>query len=1660
MKKQIFKTISCVLILAICINSIAGDVYPATKCLRPIASGIDPRQEAVKAAVVSGEDTGNPHAFSENDLAGLKQPDKKEVKRKRLRIVYKVLGALFILAPVAYRYAIPVIARTKERILEKAADPFSFKDVFYLKAVGWMLVIYMALKLFKISPLKKIVEATKIKAKDYGLDIDGEAQEASIWSIGAFWSINRAADILLRGLSLTLALQFQHPLLWILAGLIWVFAGGFVRYFTMKFMYLKTQNPTYNAIAKWCWLPLVGSFVPFKTMGASSKVIARWFLIDPAKKLLFGNKDGTAPSPLSLRFVITVSAIVGVLFIALMFVPQLPLQALFSSAMLPHFLSYTNLRTVLNFIVFVPLGEFLGQLLELRFQGNFKPGIKDFKWWKIIATFIFVGIFIGWFLPFTYSIWRASLLPKALYGVADQMTTCVLVVPAWFSLIHIVLHKLLYGNFKDELKNDTPFNILRKSLKEKAPLLWKLMIFTFIFWALALAIIFKLPIAEAFQDNLIALLQPYFAIYFSLIGNKMADTESAIKMKNWAKILLPIALLYNFGFLMLHIGNATIPMVAVLYVLLGALLYLPVLFRGFSRIEPEIILKPVTTTADETPLSLRGAPESALDATKQSKFRFASPPARNDENTKSSSSGQSDTRLFPISTKTKWRLSLLLAASLGIFFYPKFFKRDSEIKGEGPSSPPAAQAEPEKDTPEPKEKTTPKEDIPSIPFESIARVHRLLKTLDQNELRKVHNSRVVLSLISRPAQTRLINRLLDEKRLRIAKASKKDLAAIYQIFRGDYMAEDEEVHCNAITLGRTGDNGNVYTVVFNEETFSDPALFVNALIHEFMGHVVNEEAHGIPDLYIEEETRAIETETEFMMAMLKHRVAIIESMKTSGLQGEGLEFIEDALDLERLQRMLNKRLRELHNFSKANSPKTSSSGLAGAQALNFDRVVQDHLAAFLQNMQPDSAVTIAPEAPLPAPLGELSDMMHERYQDELFGLGLESTDWKIRAEGGALIIESQDSRRFLCNSAMKEISQWLDDREIEHCIIELKVPSSPGLREMLVDDSMMHVKMINNFMIIARVDGEDYIIGATPFDRAVLKTFGGAKLDDRPLVFKYMMNPLASRRTVGKDELRSMEEPAPLGSGGLFMRSFVLEEKSFGIGAYAGLEDTEDGRQVIVHVNLGESKAEGLDIKGQELLNIKANIPVDYLRAIMLTYENKDVGRKAVFDFLVMHGFIDELNKLGHEQGEGQSTTALADSARKLLIDLIYASCVALEGSGKQVMSDELIAALEGRPIEGSKLLDAAREFSQKSSSSGAVTLNDLDLSKAVFESDMNYILFYKAPHKETGEIYVIKVFKEPPGGDHSVNKGLIEYLIWLQEEYPDLVRDGIMPPVHSMGECFVRGNRISNSKFFRSKGPLYYMITEFIEGPTLWHISSREILGRELNWDPDDDRELLTLKFKVKLLIDAAEAVLKCHKRGLVVKDIKAANIIIKADLSGACIVDFKGAVPIGYDWTAGPQNIPRAIIAILTRSHSEDFGRLEALPARSKELFTEQWDIHNFGITMFSLIDPIAFKEIMDESDSPEEIRDSIRGYLDSQLAGDTELGASYFVRVLLDLYRIISECIKVDRAERTDNMEELIEELGGCLLCLNIIEGQAERAKAKERQRKIDLAILSAA
>ncbi|GEM_PF-1527220 len=454
----------------------------------------------------------------------------KQPQRNRRNIILRIVGLVLILSPIlynlSYRISVTVLDlfyTAKARILERASTPFSIKDAVFLKAVVCVMLVWLILKLFKIKPLNTIIRNITEKAKTYGLEMDKEEQEACSLSAGIFATINRAGDIILKGGSLSLALRYNSIILWVIAGINLIFSGGFIRWVTMRFKYLITKNPTYLRIAKHCWIPFVGSLVPLRIMGASFRVLLKWFVIDPMKK---------HPN----RFIV-ISIILAAGFAAgANFCFPVVLSAV------PYYI---------NMMIYFGLGEFFSQAFNYL-----KGRQKEFDYKKIAIAVLGYGLFFGITWQWLYNAYKAFIPNNSLAGrwfrVFTDQTSGAMYCTIWIFFI---------SGFYDKLKGQA-FKIKEltlKSLRKVSTEIWhekkgNLAIATLMCWFIWIPIQYFNLNREADSSEMvsaISVIEMPWSILWVLLANIKKSTGH---FGNFPRIITSFSMGVFVGFYAFHIG--------------------------------------------------------------------------------------------------------------------------------------------------------------------------------------------------------------------------------------------------------------------------------------------------------------------------------------------------------------------------------------------------------------------------------------------------------------------------------------------------------------------------------------------------------------------------------------------------------------------------------------------------------------------------------------------------------------------------------------------------------------------------------------------------------------------------------------------------------------------------------------------------------------------------------------------------------------------------------------------------------------------------------------------------------------------------------------------------------------------------------------------------
>jgi len=206
----------------------------------------------------------------------------------------------------------------------------------------------------------------------------------------------------------------------------------------------------------------------------------------------------------------------------------------------------------------------------------------------------------------------------------------------------------------------------------------------------------------------------------------------------------------------------------------------------------------------------------------------------------------------------------------------------------------------------------------------------------------------------------------------------------------------------------------------------------------------------------------------------------------------------------------------------------------------------------------------------------------------------------------------------------------------------------------------------------------------------------------------------------------------------------------------------------------------------------------------------------------------------------------------------------------------------------------------------------------------------------------------EPYSGENGID-GLIEHLLWINRQYPQLVKEGVI------AKCYSKGEYPIEDKTYPC------IIMDYVSGENPDDLSIRKE-SRDLMKEIASEEEIqLYLDHDIRKTYETARdkpAPLCCNRKnsfrmsqaGLVIKELKESNIIIRPDGS-ACIIDYDGAVPIGYDWQNNPSHIPQRAIPIRTKWYSEHpyiFDKRTETRPSPEDLaywFTADWDITVLG-------------------------------------------------------------------------------------------------------------------
>jgi len=368
----------------------------------------------------------------------------------------------------------------------------------------------------------------------------------------------------------------------------------------------------------------------------------------------------------------------------------------------------------------------------------------------------------------------------------------------------------------------------------------------------------------------------------------------------------------------------------------------------------------------------------------------------------------------------------------------------------------------------------------------------------------------------------------------------------------------------------------------------------------------------------------------------------------------------------------------------------------------------------------------------------------------------------------------------------------------------------------------------------------------------------------------------------------------------------------------------------------------------------------------------------------------------------------------------------------------------------------------QKSSSSGMrpapiSSINELDIENATLYRESDYVRLYKARDKVRGDEYIIKVYcgETSPKFQHATRE-IVSHLLWLSEQYSQLTD---MPRCFEKGEIYLKGGRIS--QMAEGDGPYPYVIMDFVPGTDFLNIIAQ--LGFEKTDDQIGPRDVWSTK--IKLLYSIGIDVLRYHRAGLLIKDLKPNNIILSPDAT-VRVADLKAAIPLRHDWQDdSAHQISKAIRIIHTELFAEDISIFDASTPneldRSFLLFTEQWDIYSFGITAFALLAPEQYNSYTDPTrvTTAAEIKQNIRDYLDKYIAATDHLHDDDILRQsTIEAYRVIRRCIEQDREVRYQDMAAVLAAIRISIEILDATPTASHRAMPDTRH--VVAAIASAA
>ncbi|MFH1791904.1 MAG: hypothetical protein ABH885_08005, partial [Candidatus Omnitrophota bacterium] len=260
----------------------------------------------------------------------------------------------------------------------------------------------------------------------------------------------------------------------------------------------------------------------------------------------------------------------------------------------------------LNFVVFMSLGEFFGQLINKRSMGNFNPMLGDFDGRKVLMALGLTAVFFGWFWPLTYGLWEPlvpavgafieahaalplppgmALFSQVAGALCMALSDALCTAPSSLGIIFLA-HGML-----ESIRAKRP--VLFKDIYKRKIAQWRYAIIAaWPYWLTGLAIAFSLPVSANVQRLIIGMLEPPFVIYMYYLANKEPDPDVQLQMKPWAKVMFIVFAVYGFFVYTRLVGvsafAAGVP-VNILALAIGIAAYCPVILFGWRTAQnPEL----------------------------------------------------------------------------------------------------------------------------------------------------------------------------------------------------------------------------------------------------------------------------------------------------------------------------------------------------------------------------------------------------------------------------------------------------------------------------------------------------------------------------------------------------------------------------------------------------------------------------------------------------------------------------------------------------------------------------------------------------------------------------------------------------------------------------------------------------------------------------------------------------------------------------------------------------------------------------------------------------------------------------------------------------------------------------------------------------------------